>query len=67
VSETSAYGILVHEFGHKLKPGVRCIMNPANRGAGIPVGGFFAANQSQKGADEPSPCQRPASGRRLLP
>ena len=48
VPETSGYGALatlLNEVGHKLKPRVRCVVNPANRGAGIPDGGLFIANQ----------------------
>ena len=56
VPETSGYGPLanlLNEVGRHLKPKVRCVINPANRGAGIPDGGFFMASQFQKGAAEP--------------
>jgi hypothetical protein len=66
VPETSGYGALanlLNEVGHKLKPKVRCVINSANRGAGIPDGGFFVASQFEKGATEPLPGQLPASRR----
>lgn len=65
VPETSGYGplaTLLNEVGHKLKPKVRCVINPANRGAGIPDGGLFVAGQFQKGSAEPLPGQLPARG-----
>ena len=65
VPETSGYGALatlLNEVGHKLKPHVRCVVNPANRGAGIPDGGLFIANQFEKGQTEPLPGQLPARG-----
>ena len=65
VPETSGYGALatlLNEVGAKLRPKVRCVINPANRGAGIPDGGFFTANQFQKGKSEPLPGQLPARG-----
>jgi hypothetical protein len=65
VPETSGYGplaTLLNEVGRHLKPKVRCVINPANRGAGIPDGGFFVANQFEKGAAEPLPGQLPARG-----
>jgi hypothetical protein len=52
VPETSGYGplaTLLNEVGRYLKPKVRCVINPANRGAGIPDGGFFVASQFEKG------------------
>jgi hypothetical protein len=65
VPETSGYGplaTLLNEVGRYLKPKVRCVINPANRGAGIPDGGFFVASQFEKGAAEPLPGQLPARG-----
>jgi hypothetical protein len=65
VPETSGYGplaTLLNEVGHKLRPKVRCVINPANRGAGIPDGGFFVASQFQRGTAEPLPGQLPARG-----
>lgn len=65
VPETSGYGALanlLNEIGHRLKPRVRCVINPANRGAGIPDGGLFVANQFEKGRFEPLPGQMPGRG-----
>ena len=65
VPETSYYGILanlLNHIGHTLKPKVRCIIHLANRGAGIPDGGLFSANQFQKGEHEPTPGQPPERG-----
>jgi len=65
VPETSGYGALaalLNEVGRHLKPRVRCVINPANRGAGIPDGGFFTQSQFQKGVSEPLPGQLPARG-----
>jgi hypothetical protein len=66
VPETSGYGALanlLNEVGHKLKPRVRCLINLANTGAGIPDGGLFTANQFDKAqAVEPLTGQMPARG-----
>jgi hypothetical protein len=65
VPETSGYGALatlLNEVGAKLKPKVRCTVNPRNAGAGIPDGGLFMANQFEKGQSEPLPGQLPARG-----
>ncbi len=65
VPETSGYGALqslLNEIGHKLKPRVRCVINPANQGAGIPDGGLYVANQFEKQSGAPLPGQRPARG-----
>src|SRR5258706_15847493 len=53
VKETSYYGTLANlfnEVGKTLKPRVRCIINIANRGAGLPDGGLFTPDQFQKRA-----------------
>jgi hypothetical protein len=53
VKETSYYGTLenlLNEVGKALKPRVRCIINIANKGAGIPDGGLFTPDQFQKRA-----------------
>ena len=50
VKETSFYGPLanlLNEIGHALKPKVRCIINLANQGAGIPDGGLFTPEYAQ--------------------
>jgi len=65
VPETSGYGPLanlLNEIGQHLKPRVRCVINPANTGAGIPDGGFFVASQFEKGTAAPLPGQLPARG-----
>ncbi len=46
--ETSFYPALEHlltSIGKHLNPKVRCVINLANRGAGLPVGGLFTAGQ----------------------
>lgn len=48
--ETSYYPAfrnLVNSVGTTLKPQVKCVMNPANQGGGLPDGNFFTANQFQ--------------------
>jgi hypothetical protein len=53
VKETSGYGTLdnlFNEVGKTLKPKVRCIINIANKGAGLPDGGLFTPDQFQKRA-----------------
>ncbi len=66
VAETSFYPALsnlLNEIGKSLKPKVRCVINLANRGAGLPDGGLFTPDQFQKaGNAEPKPGQPPARG-----
>jgi hypothetical protein len=66
VAETSFYPVLsnlLNEIGKTLKPKVRCVINIANRGAGIPDGGLFTADQFQKASDAaPKAGQLPARG-----
>jgi len=66
VPETSGYPALsnlFNEIGKTLKPKVRCVINPANVGAGIPDGGLFTADQFQRAADaEPKQGQVPERG-----
>jgi len=66
VPETSYYPALanlLNAIGKTLKPKVRCIINPQNRGAGIPDGGLFTPDQFQKAsAQEPPPGQLPSRG-----
>ena len=48
VAETSGYGALqnlLNSAGGELSPSVRAIINIRNRGAGIPDGGLFTADQ----------------------
>lgn len=54
---------LLNEIGKSLKPKVRCVINIANRGAGLPDGGLFTTDQFQKATDaKPKEGQRPARG-----
>jgi hypothetical protein len=54
---------LFNEIGKGLRPKVRCVMPIADRGAGLPDGGFFAATQFQKAADaKPRPGALPERG-----
>ncbi|MBL8230783.1 MAG: N-6 DNA methylase [Bryobacterales bacterium] len=58
VQETSYYPALsnlMNAAGKTLKPRVRCVMNLRNRGAGMPDGGLFSADQIQRssGGDIP--------------
>ncbi len=66
VAETSFYPAisnLLDEIGKSLKPKVRCVINIANRGAGLPDGGLFTAGQFQKASDaEPKQGQPPERG-----
>jgi len=66
VKETSYYpplSNLLNEVGKMLKPHVRCIINIKNRGAGIPDGGLFTADQLRNDADNvPFISQLPARG-----
>ncbi len=65
VKETSFYGALETLFnavGKTLKPRVRCVINLANTGAGIPDGGFFTPAQFQKQSDEILKGQLPERG-----
>jgi hypothetical protein len=71
VAETSFYpaiAALVNEAGAHLAPRVRCIIHPRNRGAGIPDGGLFTADQVGVGdrpvlpEDAPVPAVLPARG-----
>lgn len=66
VKETSYYpplANLFNEIGKTLKPKVRCIINLANRGAGLPDGGFFTPDQLPRSSDaEPLAGQMPARG-----
>jgi hypothetical protein len=65
VPETSGYPALselINALGLTLRPKVRCIINPANAGAGIPDGGFFTPNQLPKGGREPLPGLLPERG-----
>lgn len=57
VPETSFYPALqslLSEIGKTLIPRVLCVINPANRGAGIPDGGLFSAEQFRRKTDASS-------------
>jgi Type ISP C-terminal specificity domain/N-6 DNA Methylase len=65
VEEESYYhplATLFDELGKKLKPRVKCVLQLANRGAGKPDGGLFAADQFEKRSAELQPGQLPARG-----
>ncbi len=65
VAETSYYPALsnlLNETGKSLKPKVRCVVNPANRGAGLPDVGLFTAEQIRKNDPNPMQGQLPARG-----
>ncbi len=66
VDETPYYGsleTLFNEIGKTLKPRVRCIIHPKDRGAGQPDGGLFTAEQfEKKAAFEPKEGQIPSRG-----
>jgi hypothetical protein len=66
VDETPYYGsleVLLNEIGSTLKPRVRCIIHPKNKGAGLPDGGLFTAEQfDKKSAERPMNGQLPSRG-----
>lgn len=71
VPETSFYPALEHlltEVGKTLSPKVRCVINLSNRGAGLPDGGLFTADQfrrmkhDEKAQSSPLSVQIPARG-----
>jgi hypothetical protein len=66
VDETPYYGsleTLFNEIGKTLKPRVRCIIHPKDRGAGQPDGGLFTGDQfDKKAARQPKKGQMPGRG-----
>jgi hypothetical protein len=66
VPETTHYSglrALFNEIGSKLKPKVRCIINPKDEGAGIPDGGLYTPDQLPKSGDPEPPLDTlPARG-----
>ena len=65
VAETSYYtplATLLNELGGRLKPKVRCIVNQANKGAGIADGGLFTADQLRRLNESEALGQVPARG-----
>ena len=65
-AETSHYtplANLLNEIGKTVKPRVRCVMQLANRGAGLPDGGLFTPDQIQRAReDDPLLGQTPSRG-----
>ncbi|MGE5842288.1 MAG: hypothetical protein ACM335_08420, partial [Deltaproteobacteria bacterium] len=62
VPETSFYPALERLFtdvGKTLSPKVRCVMTLANRGAGLPDGGLFSADQFRRKTRDPNPTENP--------
>ena len=56
VPETSFYPALerlLTDIGKTLSPKVRCVINLANKGAGLPDGGLFSADQFRRKARDP--------------
>lgn len=69
VAETSFYPPLeqlLSEIGKTLSPKVRCVINLTNRGAGLPDGGLFSADQFRRKAHDaeanPFLVQNPSRG-----
>src|SRR3990172_11004175 len=67
VKETSYYPVLatlLNDIGKSLKPKVRCIIHLRSKGAGIPDGGLFTADQlkGMQEDDDPLAGQLPARG-----
>jgi len=66
VPETSYYPALsnlLNEIGKSLNPKVRCIITLANKGAGLPDGGLFTADQLRRTPEESAfTAQVPARG-----
>ena len=66
VKGTSCYPALSNvpsAVGKTLKPRVRCVINIANQGAGLPDGGLFTPDQLQRGSGpDPTAGQTPSRG-----
>ena len=65
VDETSYYPALsnlLNAVGATLKPSVKAILPIRNRGAGIPDGGFFTADQFRRGRGDIGETQIPSRG-----
>lgn len=65
VKETSYYPPLTNLFdsvGRLLKPRVHSILNPKNKGAGIPDIGFYTATQLKRGELTPNQATNPERG-----
>jgi len=62
VPETSFYPALerlLTDIGKTLSPKVRCVINLANKGAGLPDGGLFSADQFRRKARDPNTKDNP--------
>ena len=62
VPETSFYPAferLLTDIGKSLSPKVRCVINLSNRGAGLPDGGLFSADQFRSKARDPNTKDNP--------
>jgi hypothetical protein len=62
VAETSFYPALerlLSDIGKSLSPKVRCVINLANRGAGLPDGGLFSADQFRRKTRDPDIKENP--------
>jgi hypothetical protein len=62
VPETSFYSDLerlLTDIGKSLSPKVRCVINLANRGAGLPDGGLFSADQFRSKTRDPNAKDNP--------
>jgi len=65
VPETAYYPALealLSEIGKKLKPKVKCVIHPGNRGAGLPDAGLFTDDQLRVAGDDPFRVMIPARG-----
>ena len=61
-SDYTAFEKMASHYGKQLKPGVRCVINLKNKGAGMPDAGFFTSEQFQRGEDKPRKGQKPFRG-----
>ena len=62
VPETSFYPALerlLTDLGRTLSPKVRCVINLTNKGAGLPDGGLFSADQFRRKARDPNSSDNP--------
>jgi hypothetical protein len=62
VPETSFYSVLerlLTDIGKTLSPKVRCVINLANQGAGLPDGGLFSADQFRRKTGEADAKENP--------
>jgi hypothetical protein len=60
-----ALSTLLNAVGNELKPKVKCVIHPKGRGAGLPDGGLFTADQLRNTEDADdvfSQSEKPARG-----